>query len=106
MARGRDGVVDEATDALGAMVAAVLDDQAAVRDTLRHQRLSSMVYVRSSKATYSNTVAKVRQTRYVAGFPSLADGVWTKHIAGLPSLVDGVWTKEIVVWTKVQLSNS
>ena len=54
-------VVDEATDALGAMVAAVLDDQAAVLDTLRHQRLSSMVYVRSSKATYSNTVAKVRQ---------------------------------------------
>ena len=55
--------VDEATDALGAMVAAVLDDQAAVLDTLRHQRPSSMVYVRSSKATYSNTVAKARQTR-------------------------------------------
>ena len=51
--------VDEATDALGAMVAAVLDNHAAILDTLPHLRPSSMVYVKSSKATYSNTVATV-----------------------------------------------
>jgi hypothetical protein len=59
---GTVGVV-EATDAQGAMVVAVLDDQAAVLDTLRHQRPSSMVYAKNSKAMYSNTVATVRQTR-------------------------------------------
>jgi hypothetical protein len=55
--------VDETTDALGAMVVAALDNQAAVLDTLRHQRPSSMVYAKNSKAMYSNTVATVRQTR-------------------------------------------
>jgi len=61
--KGEMAGVVEATDALGAMVAAVLDDQAAVLDRLWHQRPPSMVYAKNSKAMYLNTVATVRQTR-------------------------------------------